>query len=199
MTIIPLTHKHAHAYIIDDDDTKIMFDAGWPSSFPVFKNIMRENGIVPGEIKYLVVSYFHPDHAGIVQIMKDHGTTLLLHECQKEAATQINSFFIKHPDEAYCSLVSGGNHVITTDESQTLLREIRFCGEIIPTPGHSADSVSLVMDRDCAFTGDLPPLETASMWDGSAVSKSWRDILSHGIKTVYPAHGLSYAVPHGDA
>jgi len=194
MNIIPLTHKHAHAYIIGVNDAWLMFDAGWPSSFPTFKNIMRDNGISPCSIRYLIVSHFHPDHAGIVQIMKEHGAALLLHECQIGAVSQINGFFQKHPDNAYRPLASEDNRVVTTSESRELLQKIGLYGEIIHTPGHSEDSVSLILDGEYAFTGDLPPLENAEGLNNPSISESWRRILYYSIKTVYPAHGLSYKI-----
>jgi len=194
MNIISLTHKHAHAYIIGGRGTHIMFDAGWPSSFPTFKNIMRDNGLSPCSIRYLIISHFHPDHAGIAQIMKEHGTTLLLHECQNEAVNQINGFFVKHPDNAYRPLAPDGNRVVNSAESRELLREIGLCGEIIHTPGHSEDSVSFMLDGECAFIGDLPSLENAGGLNNPTISKSWRKITGYRIKTVYPAHGLSYSI-----
>src|SRR5260370_1294944 len=42
-------------------------------------------------------------------------------------------------------------------ESRALLARLGIGGEIVPTPGHSDDSVSLVLDDGSAFTGDLTP------------------------------------------
>lgn len=79
--------------------------------------------------------------------------------------------------------------MISSAESRALLAELRLTGEIIHTPGHSEDSVSLVIDEECVFTGDLPRQEFAEGFDDPAVAESWRRIMGFGVKRVYPAHG----------
>lgn len=47
------------------------------------------------------------------------------------------------------------DHVL---RSRALLKGIGIEGELIPTPGHSDDSISLVTDEGHGLTGDLPAL-----------------------------------------
>lgn len=47
-------------------------------------------------------------------------------------------------------------------------------GEIVPTPGHSDDSISVVLDDGSAFTGDLPPLYYTTPDSREQVAVSWR-------------------------
>jgi glyoxylase-like metal-dependent hydrolase (beta-lactamase superfamily II) len=61
-------------------------------------------------------------------------------------------------------------------------------GEIILTPGHSDDSVSLILDEGFVFTGDLPPIFVLP--ESDTVSRaSWDRIRKHPIKTIFPGHG----------
>ena len=60
--------------------------------------------------------------------------------------------------------------------------------EIVHTPGHSDDSVSLLLDDGPVFTGDLTPLLIGSE-DQAVVAASWRTLRERGATHVYPGHG----------
>jgi glyoxylase-like metal-dependent hydrolase (beta-lactamase superfamily II) len=70
-------------------------------------------------------------------------------------------------------------------------------GEIVPTPGHSEDSVTLVLDDGAAFTGDLTapiltPQDPADLSD-----QSWQRLRAAGARTSYPGHGPPGPIPTG--
>ena len=62
---------------------------------------------------------------------------------------------------------------------------VRSC----PHPGHSDDSVSLLLDDGSVFTGDLTPLENAWGETADLVMSSWQLTQERGAKQVYPGHG----------
>lgn len=73
-------------------------------------------------------------------------------------------------------------------DSRAFLLHLDIDGEIIHTPGHSDDSISLILDNGIAFTGDLP----SSTWAEDPLRKvelSWQRIRSLNVKTIYPGHG----------
>jgi glyoxylase-like metal-dependent hydrolase (beta-lactamase superfamily II) len=80
-----------------------------------------------------------------------------------------------------------GNVTIAFQQSRPLLNQIGISGEILSTPGHSDDSISLGLDDGSVFTGDLPP--EAFIADNPAALASWRLLRDHGAARVYPAHG----------
>jgi glyoxylase-like metal-dependent hydrolase (beta-lactamase superfamily II) len=92
------------------------------------------------------------------------------------------------PSQQYVDITLNDNINVLTTESRAFLRRIDIDGEIIATPGHSDDSVTLILDTGIAFTGDLPP---AYMADDSThvTQRSWESIQSHSVTTVYPGHG----------
>lgn len=168
--------------------------AGWPDSFKTFTKIMKKNRIKLSDIKYLIVSHFHMDHAGLTQILKDYGVTLLLHERQAGAVQSLNDFFIKKPDKSYLPIINDNSNKISSFDSIYILKNIGIDGKIVYTPGHSPDSVSLVINNECAFIGDLPTLEVAYGLNDPLTLRSWNDILSFNITTVYPAHANTFTV-----
>jgi glyoxylase-like metal-dependent hydrolase (beta-lactamase superfamily II) len=174
-----------------------MFDAGWPNSYTPFLQTLKEHKIQLHDIEYLIVSHFHIDHAGLTQKLRDHGIKLILHPSQRIAVKSMNAFFIKKPNKAYFPIIENGIQTITTLESRTLLEQMGIQGEIIATPGHSDDSISLIIDGICAFVGDIPKLELANGYDdkiADAIVKSWGKICSYDVVYIYPAHDKEYSI-----
>ena len=75
-------------------------------------------------------------------------------------------------------------------------------GRVVPTPGHSPGSVSVLLAGGEAFVGDLamngPPMTLRPSFGIFAhrpelVEASWRRLLDLGARVIYPAHGRPFA------
>ena len=53
----------------------------------------------------------------------------------------------------------------------------------------SDDRVSLLLDNGFAFTGDLPHPSMVTDDSAAAVARSWQELRSRGVTTIYPGHG----------
>jgi DNA-directed RNA polymerase subunit RPC12/RpoP len=81
-----------------------------------------------------------------------------------------------------------GSLVLKPEECRAFLRGAGIDGEIVWTPGHSPDSISLVLDEGRAFTGDLThPLLLSDEDDACRDSRVKLSAL--GARMIYPAHG----------
>lgn len=72
-------------------------------------------------------------------------------------------------------------------------------GKIIDTPGHTVDSISLLLNDGSLFCGDaamngLPSLNRITIWaeDKTAFLKSWETIIALRPKIIYPGHGRPF-------
>ena len=74
------------------------------------------------------------------------------------------------------------------DSTRAFLLQLGIAGEIIPTPGHSDDSITLILDEGFAFIGDLPPRFMVPD-DNLRAKESWDKIYAHKITRIFPAHG----------
>ena len=190
MNFITLTYDSTHFYLVSIVGGWLMVDTGWAGTLPKLLNAVRQKDIGIKEIRYLVVTHFHPDHCGLVEDLKDFGATLIVHQRQVPFVAEAKRFF--KPEQRFRPILPAGNLVVSTAESRTLLAKEGIIGELVPTPGHSADSVSLIIDGCCAFTGDLPPAGITSPQAVPVVEESWRRIGGHKVKRVYPAHGTAH-------
>ena len=93
------------------------------------------------------------------------------------------------PVDQFVDITTNDNVVISFAESRAVLEKIGIAGEIVHTPGHSDDSVSLLLDDGSAFTGDLTHPALVVEEQASAVAASWRLLRERGATRVYPGHG----------
>ena len=186
MNIVNVGYQSTNYYAIDIKNGKLLVDCGWPGTLPQFTKVLQRKGITLNEFKYLLVTHFHPDHAGLVQDLKNQGLKLILPECQMDFITPFAGHF-KGKSFPYIEIRQNDNLNLNLEDSRKFLAGIGLSGEIIHTPGHSDDSVTLVLDEGFAFTGDLHP--SFMNIDDVTTRASWDKINRHKIRRVYPGHG----------
>ena len=74
-------------------------------------------------------------------------------------------------------------------------------GKIIRTPGHTADSMSLLLNDGTMFCGDaamngFPSVNNVTIWaeDMRDFARSWEKIIALKPKKIYPGHGKPFSV-----
>ena len=183
--------KHANCYLVKIDDFYVAIDAGWPGYIHEYAEALKTHNIKPERIKYLIVTHFHPDHAGLIENIKKFGTRFILFEHQIPYI-QFMEKMIRN-DRSYSPLNINSNIILSTDESESFFKENTIPALAIKTIGHSDDSISVVFEDGPAFIGDLysPDL----VMEGDYKSKqSWCDLKLKGAKVIYPAHGNAYSL-----
>ena len=187
MNIVNVGYHSTNYYTIEINNGKLLIDCGWPGSFPQFTAELKRKGIALTEIKYILVTHFHLDHAGLVQEFKNRGSKLILMQNQVGFIEPLNNLIMKKYIP-YTELREDDNITLTFNASREFLAALGITGEIIPTPGHSADSITLILDEGFAFTGDLRSRFLVPE-DDKVTRDSWDRIYQHKIIKIFPAHG----------
>ncbi len=187
MNIVNVGYDSTNYYLLDAKGGKLLIDCGWPGTLPKFMAELKRKGVSIKEIKYLLVTHFHPDHAGLAQELKNLGIKLVLLESQVDFIAPFADFF-KGKNFPYAAITQSDNLILKFEDSRKFLAGIGIEGEIIPTPGHSDDSVTLILDEGLAFTGDLHPLFVTPEED-HVTRASWDRIHRHKVTRIFPAHG----------
>ncbi len=188
--VVNVGYHSTNYYVLDIQDGCLLVDCGWPRTLPQFTAQLKRKGISASEIRYILATHFHPDHAGLVEEFKALGAKLVLMESQLDALHQAPADVLpKIPTFVTVSPQNNGELKFT--ESRQFLSGLGLAGEILPTPGHSDDSVSLLLDEGFAFTGDLPR-RFAVAEDNEIARASWDRIYRQHITQIFPAHGSQF-------
>jgi len=185
LTIVNAGYRSTNYWVVSAGPSRLLVDIGWPGTLGMMKASLSRLGVPLREIRYALATHYHMDHAGLAEELKREGVPLLVLDVQV-AAIPVMTTWIK-PQDHYVEITTAGNVTISCEQSRPLLGQIGVRGEIVHTPGHSDDSVSLLLDDGSAFTGDLPP--EAYSYDNPVALASWRLLREHGARLVYPAHG----------
>ncbi len=185
MNIVNVGYRSTNYYALETRNGKLLIDCGWPGMFPEFLAVFRRKGVAPEEIRHILVTHFHMDHAGAVQELKNRGAKLILMESQVRFVTPLADY-LKSKNMPYLEIQPMGNVILKFAESRKFLASLGLAGEIIPTPGHSDDHVTLILDDGSVFSGDLPPRHLAT---DDATKASWDRIYQHKVTRIFPAHG----------
>ena len=184
-SIVNVGYRSTNYWVVSSGTSRLLVDIGWPGTLGAMKANLKRKGVPLGEIQYALATHFHIDHAGLGEELKREGVKLLVLDVQIEAIPIMKTW--TKPQDNYLEITSEGNVVIGCDESCSLLAQMGIAGQIVHTPGHSEDSVSLLLDDGSVFTGDLPP--EALCWDNPVALESWRRLREQDATQVYPAHG----------
>ena len=71
---------------------------------------------------------------------------------------------------------------------------------ILPTPGHTKDSISVIIEGEIALVGDaiidIPGISSLIpiAWDGEEALRSWGRLIETGCEAFYPAHGKMLSI-----
>ena len=166
----------------------IAFDAGWPCTLYEYQRRMKEVGLRFADIQIAVVSHFHMDHAGLIGEFQEAGIQCFAFPGQKATIEAMEKTILKSPEyNKYTRIQMAALAETGIDEFNEMLSGLAFPGMVIPTPGHSADSVTFITEQNDALIGDLPPLGQV-MPDDLVSIGSWDAIRKSGAVKICPGH-----------
>lgn len=207
MKILKISPAKCNVWLIVNGGNSILVDAGYKSKINNFEHTLVENGLKPHDISIIFMTHTHFDHACGLKEIKE----------LTEARVVVNEHEAGYLEKGYCPLPKGirwysgiiswlGRNIIygigkypAVNPDITLkvkldLSRYGMEGYIIPTPGHTSGSQSLIIGEH-AFVGDdmfgifrntiLPPFAN----DVTSLLNSWMVLLETGCKMFYPGHG----------
>ncbi len=205
--IFQVLSGRSNSYLIRYEKGNILVDTGKTSAFDELVESLRQLRVQMNDVGYLVLTHTHFDHCQNASIIRS------LSNC-KIIVGQPEAIFA---ESGYTPLSKGvflfsriistlGNwigkarfgyqpiHPDILIQDETMLDDHRV--RIVPTPGHSAGSLSLILDNEIAVVGDamfgvfrnsvLPPFAD----DFTQTVKSWDTLLASGCRTFLPGHGV---------
>jgi glyoxylase-like metal-dependent hydrolase (beta-lactamase superfamily II) len=209
ITRIPL--GRANTYVVAHGGQAILIDAGIKKKEKKIIDALWRMHLSPDDIQLIVLTHTHYDHCGSLKALKDiTGAKILVHEaevgcleqgyCEFPKGTMWFSKIFSSVGRALAKKLGEYAPVspdITISE-RFALNGYGIDGYILPTPGHTAGSISVVIEDRHAIVGDtlfnifkhsvFPPYAD----DQEALLKSWGELLAIGCEYFYPGHGRPF-------
>lgn len=208
-----------NSYLVPGNKGYLLIDAGGPGKSRCFFRKLEKRGILPDEIVLIAVTHAHFDHVGSLSGIKEKCScpivihvdeARLIREAEvvippgtKWFTSRFSRIAWNHPN-----LVSRLFRFKAADPDISVTHEMPlesygFKARIIPTPGHTKGSISIVTNAGDAFVGDLavnyypfglgpyfPPYGENAV----QIFESWEKLLQAGVSTIYPAHGKPFNI-----
>jgi glyoxylase-like metal-dependent hydrolase (beta-lactamase superfamily II) len=190
VTIVNVGYRSTNFWVVSAGTSRLLVDLGWPGSMGMMRASLKRKDVPLEELRYGLATHYHIDHAGAAQELKLAGVPLLVLDVQVQAIPLMKRW--TKPQDNYMDITMDGNVVISCSESRALLESTGIPGEIVHTPGHSDDSVSLLLGDGSVFTGDLTHPAFVGLEDPEIVLASWRSLQERGATRIYPGHGPTW-------
>ena len=193
--ITKLKYGNTNTFLLKGSQGSILVDTDYAGTLSLFYKAIKEKQIQIKDITYLLATHYHPDHIGLISELMQQGIPLLIMESQKNFINFSDEIFSRQPSLHYISIDKSTAKVLCFDESRSFLHGLGLNGEIVSTPSHSEDSISIILDEGIAIVGDLEPLDYLEGYnDNPKLKKDWETVMSFHPKTVYYAHANEQVV-----
>lgn len=189
-----LKYGNTNTYLIRGCVGNLLVDTDWAGTLPAFYKAIKEQNLSIGDISCVLATHYHPDHMGIMAELMELGVPLVIFDVQLPHIHFSDSIYNKEKNRFYKPIDESRAKVLSCSESRVFLASLGIAGEVIHTPGHSDDSISLILDDGSAIVGDLPPYSVLAAMEDETVLSSYRNILSRGTAALHYGHMVSERV-----
>lgn len=201
-----------NTYLIPGNKGFILIDAGNRNKGATFKRRLKSLSITPGDIRLIVITHVHFDHVGSCLAIKSlTQAKVMVHQAERDLlekgvvvippgitpfhriAGVLGNRYFKHFFQFPAVPVDIGTLY------KTSLEDFGIDGIVIPTPGHTRGSLSVLLKSGEAFVGDLAvnyfPLGIGGYLPPYGenipqILSGWETLLKAGAKIIYPGHGF---------
>jgi glyoxylase-like metal-dependent hydrolase (beta-lactamase superfamily II) len=211
-----VTVGFTNIYFIPCNGGWLQIDCGYPDDYGTYREQTGKIGIDPADVRYLLLTHHHDDHAGFAaELVKNQDVVVIVHEkalaglragASEENMRPVNGcvgavfsvFSVFHGGFAFPPFVPRDTDLIVSGDNADILKSIGIDGVILSTPGHTDDSISVVLPDGSAFVGDAAMNffgvcgvrhRPIYIRDIDQVYASWERLREFGAATIYPAHG----------
>jgi glyoxylase-like metal-dependent hydrolase (beta-lactamase superfamily II) len=162
MTLEPIDLHHGApgiiaSYLLETEDGPALFDCGPTTTIPYLKAGLAERGVDLSEVRHLLLSHIHLDHAGAAGMLVRQSPWLQVH------VSAIGAPHLVDPSklEASARRLYGnafddlwGELVPVPSENLHIVSERVVGLECFPTPGHASHHVSYLDAEGTLYAGD---------------------------------------------
>ena len=207
-------------YLLKCTGGYLLIDTDYPKYYRLFEKKLANLGIAASDIKYLLLTHHHDDHAGFAaELVRNTGCRVIAHrnavtalkdgkseETMKPVNRRIQIvmtfYMLFHKEFKFPPVTLAKRDILIEGDNEEFLKGIGIDGVILHTPGHTSDSISVLLSDGSAFVGDAAM--NFLRWTGvghrpiyiediNTVYGSWRKLRERGARVIYPSHGRPFS------
>lgn len=187
--VYKLKYGNTNTFLVRGTNGNLLVDTDYAGTLPAFYRAIKEYGIKVSDIDYVLATHYHPDHIGLVSELMEQGVKVLLLDNQKSYIHFADEIFNRDKRLNYKPINGDNANIISCEESRKFLKSVGIEGEILSTPSHSEDSISLILDNGVCIVGDLEPIEYLGAYrKNERLGRDWEIVMCHDPKIIYYAH-----------
>ena len=188
--VTKLKYGNTNTYFIRGAKGSILLDTDYAGTLQMFYKEIKKNGISLKDITYILATHYHPDHMGLVGELVSMGVKFLAMDTQVPNLHFSDEIFSRDKTLRFLpSVPEDKAEVIACKDSRAFLVALGIDGEIVSTPSHSEDSITLVLDSGDCFVGDLEPMEFMDGYEeNKALQSDWEKVMSFSPRVIYYGH-----------
>ena len=187
--ITKLKYGNTNTFLVSGSNATLLVDTDYAGTLSAFYRAIKEQDIKISDITYVLATHYHPDHIGLVSELMKQNIKLLLLDRQVPYIHFADDIFARDKRLHYKPIEVDNAKIIRLEESRAFLESLGIKGEIVGTPSHSEDSVSLILDSGECFVGDLEPMEYLDGYEhNESLRKDWELINSFSPQIINYAH-----------
>ena len=184
-----LKYGNTNTFFLKGRGGSLLIDTDYAGTLPGFFKAIKSAGISIRDISYVIATHYHPDHMGIIGDLQSQGIKLVIVDVQQDSVHFSDGIFARDKHLSYTPVDEKNAVMISCTESRGFLEDIGINGEMIHTPSHSKDSISVVLDDGNCFVGDLEPFEYLAAYSGNPdLQRDWDLLMSYDPNHIYYAH-----------
>lgn len=211
--IYRILHLPANVYLVRNEDRQVLVDTSAKFFYPALRKRLDKFSFGSGDSDCLALTHTHYDHCQNAAALKEEtGCRIIV---SREAKESITDGYTDPPKgtmpltRALISLAKKRDNKVfqyrpfTADVMVT--KSYRPFDDdnikIIPTPGHSADSMSIIIDNEIALVGDamfgifMKSIYPPFCDDTSEMIRNWDKLIDTGCTLFLPGHGTAISLP----
>lgn len=161
--------------------SRLLIDTDYAGTLRAFHRALKGANVGAA---YMMSTHYHPDHCGLTGQLQKQGVKLVVWESQVDYI-HFSDYIFERDAVPFIPVDLSAALILSFEESRRFLEGLGINGEVVPTPSHSPDSVSLLLDNGDCFAGDLMRREWTE--PGTAAYEDWQKLT--GAKMIYYGHG----------
>lgn len=222
--IVEINLSVTNCFLIKNGNKYVLIDTGYEHEWDLFNEKLEESDISVSDISYVILTHHHDDHCGLLNKLTTENSDIrvVMSSLSKELilngqndmnhnggfinkrAKQIkllkNKFDKDWNELKFIPYEVRDKDILITEDTNLKDIGIELEGRIIETPGHSKDSISIILNNGYCFVGDaaanMPIFQSSGakycvlvLENLDKYYNSWEKMIAMNAKYILPGHG----------